>query len=264
MGSYTLKVIAATITGMAVWSYLPSGWVLGFITGILSVLGLFSFFIGANLIVLFSEYFRSAYRSEHFFPLIFDAIVTRNKAKKEGEIISGFTFGGGKIIPRDDEFPQSGSNEDSQPKELDDSFLDDEIVVPETNETPNNENLNKQFLEAAKEGNIDDMETLVLQGVNVNYANESGMTALMYASKYGKLEAAKFLAHHEVDVDYQDKRGMTAMMYASRNGHFDIVKILVSKDATVHLRNNRNESAVYLAKSSGHHAITEFLRNEYW
>ena len=67
-------------------------------------------------------------------------------------------------------------------------------------------------------------------GVNPNFQDEDGWTALNHASYNGHLDVVCILCvillENKADVNLQNKRGWTALTYASISEHLDIVKIL--------------------------------------
>ena len=91
---------------------------------------------------------------------------------------------------------------------------------------------NRRLLRYSKNGNLRRVNSLLRRGVNVNYQNYLGRTALMYASYEGRLDVVRELIKAGADVNLQTNDGMTALMYAGYRGHFEIVEALLEAGAT--------------------------------
>ena len=73
---------------------------------------------------------------------------------------------------------------------------------------------------------------LARQDVDVNKADETGVTALMMASQNGHIEVARLLlAHPDVEANKTTQNGATALIAASLKGHGAIVRLLVAHRA---------------------------------
>jgi ankyrin repeat protein len=110
----------------------------------------------------------------------------------------------------------------------------------------------ERFREAAKEGNLDDVQQLYnLHGSNIVKARDyNGWTALHFASWCGKLEVVKDLAEVAgADIHSRTSDGDTPLHVAPVFGQLELVKYLVEKaGANVHAANKRGETIL-------HHAI---------
>lgn len=68
--------------------------------------------------------------------------------------------------------------------------------------------------------------------------------SILFFSKYNMTDHVEtlFNGNYGVDIDYKDKYGNTALMYASKNGNPRLVKLLVNKGACTHSKNIYNKS----------------------
>ncbi len=64
-----------------------------------------------------------------------------------------------------------------------------------------------------------------------------------------------------VDVNYQNEDGDTALINASQYGHFKIVKFLVEQGANINIKNINDNTALDVAKENEHMKILEYLQN---
>ena len=68
-------------------------------------------------------------------------------------------------------------------------------------------------------------------------------------AKQGNLEKVKECIANGADVNAKKYYGKTALKYASENGHFEIIKYLIANGADVNANNNYGETALNLAKT---------------
>tara|TARA_R110000744_G_scaffold208098_1_gene326805 strand:+ start:376 stop:657 length:282 start_codon:yes stop_codon:yes gene_type:complete len=90
------------------------------------------------------------------------------------------------------------------------------------------------IFEAAIDGNLDQIEELIKNGVDVNDIDdrdEYKRTALHFASSYGELETVQYLVGNGADVNSRDYKGRTPLYTASYFGNLEIVEYLESKGA---------------------------------
>ena len=93
--------------------------------------------------------------------------------------------------------------------------------------------LNEQLIDSCKEGNIEEVESLIKKGAEVNAVDDYGFTALMHASRHGNTKIAKLLINKGADVNVDDIGGWTALMHASYEGNTKIAKLLIDNGADV-------------------------------
>jgi TonB family protein len=116
------------------------------------------------------------------------------------------------------------------------------------------------LMRAARDGETNDIETLLKHGVDVNAMDNSGWTALAYASARGDSKSVKLLLKAKADVNAKAEAGSTALMAAAQYGHVSIVKLLLSSGADVNAVSKDGRTAIGLALSSRHSEISEILK----
>lgn len=87
------------------------------------------------------------------------------------------------------------------------------------------------LIRAAMYGATDSIEFYIRQGVDPNYANRGGFTALFYAAHYGHIEILNLLLKAGARPDYANGRGITPLASAALNGHEEIVDFLLQAGA---------------------------------
>ena len=88
----------------------------------------------------------------------------------------------------------------------------------------------EEFVKAVKDGDYEQVEQL-MDGVDINAKDDSGVTALMYAIWNGHIEIAKLLLERGAEVNVQDSGGWSPLMYAAWKGYSDVAKLMLEKGA---------------------------------
>ena len=71
---------------------------------------------------------------------------------------------------------------------------------------------NKAFWDACANGDVTVVTAQIKKGVDVNYQNGEGRTALMRSAKRGYKDIVRILLDNGADVNLVDSRGKTALM----------------------------------------------------
>ncbi|MCP4749466.1 MAG: hypothetical protein GY866_01100 [Proteobacteria bacterium] len=112
---------------------------------------------------------------------------------------------------------------------------------------------------AAENGRLDSVEYLVSRGGSVHSKNSYFETPLHSAVSKGHLEIVAFLVSKGANVHTRNNHGNTPLILASQEGRAEIANYLISKGASVSSRNNYQESARYLALKGGHSHVVSVL-----
>lgn len=104
----------------------------------------------------------------------------------------------------------------------------------------------KELVEAAKAGDIDEVQKRLDAGDEVDFLDE-GKSALMWAAIQGHFEVANLLLEKGAQVDLVDSLGNTIMMRAAQAGHPKIVRLLIAQGAKKGHNNELAQSAISLA-----------------
>lgn len=89
----------------------------------------------------------------------------------------------------------------------------------------------RQLLEAARNGNGGDVQTLIKAGISVGVKDASGRTPLHLAAGAGHQATAQILLEHGAEVNAKDNEGHTPLDAALGNGHTGTAQFLQSKGA---------------------------------
>jgi len=85
---------------------------------------------------------------------------------------------------------------------------------------------NAALIEAAANGDANELRKLLSQGANANAVGEDGETCLHWGAIKGRADIIQELVSHGAALDVKDKSGKTAAQIAEKYGHSDIATIL--------------------------------------
>lgn len=85
--------------------------------------------------------------------------------------------------------------------------------------------------DAAKEGNLSQVNMLLNSGVNPEALDDYGLTPLMSAAAAGQTEVVKGLLNRGASINALHNNNDTALMKAAMNGHAAVVKELLNRGA---------------------------------
>ena len=163
-------------------------------------------------------------------------------------------------------------------------------------------NPGKSFVEAAYNGNIDDVMYLLERGIDINIYHK-GRTALFEAAINGKTEVLKLLIQKGADTNAKDQEGLatalymvamnnrggyektneiikllveggantdlvstysniTPLMWLASNGNIEGVKYIVEKGADINIRDEDGKIALDYAEKGKHSEIIEYLKEK--
>jgi TonB family protein len=137
------------------------------------------------------------------------------------------------------------------------------------------------LITAASQGRVDEVRTLLDQGIDVNARNEDGWTPLLFAALGGHAEVVALLLEWDADVNVSNKAGwtpliaaalsghteivglgdsaLTALIVAARYGYAEVVNALVDGGAEVNATTQNGVPALEAAASGGHPEVVTLL-----
>lgn len=106
----------------------------------------------------------------------------------------------------------------------------------------------KEFLEAARTGDKSVLKALINGGIDVNFKDDRGLTALMHARGDGHNEIIKMLIDAGANINAQDKNGLSVIMHAAITGQAKTVEFLLQNGADPNLPNNFGQTTLTTAQ----------------
>ena len=115
------------------------------------------------------------------------------------------------------------------------------------------------MLSAVEAGNTARLASILGYVRNINYANSLGQTALHKAARNGRLDVVELLLLQGASIEATDFCNSTPLSIAAGKGHTSIVEPLLSKGASIDAMNKYNNTPLHSAAYNGHTSTTELL-----
>ncbi len=107
--------------------------------------------------------------------------------------------------------------------------------------------------DAAKSGDLGQVQKLVVNGVDVNEKAIRDETPLIVAAIAGNGEIVNYLLQRGADINARNSSGLSSLHAAAYAGHTDIVALLVAKGADVNDASNRyGVTPLHVASEENH------------
>lgn len=114
--------------------------------------------------------------------------------------------------------------------------------------------------DAAKSGDLAEVQRLVVDGVDVNAKSVNDETPLIVATLQGQGEIANYLLQRGANIDARNSGGLSALHAAAYAGHSDIVTLLLAKGADVKdATNSYGVTPLHVAAEENRVAVVEVL-----
>lgn len=144
-----------------------------------------------------------------------------------------------------------------------------EVNQPEMNQSEPNKfevedhkNMGQQLIDAANQGDLDSILTLLNDGVNIDTTDAQGNTAVMAATKKNHVAIVKLLIEHGANINIQNDMQDNVFLYAGAEGLLEIVRLAIAADADPTLTNRYGGTALIPAADRGHvDVVKELLTN---
>ncbi len=116
------------------------------------------------------------------------------------------------------------------------------------------------MIDAVQNGNINDIETYLKEGGDVNQTDAVGCSVLWIGASLGNAEVVQTLIQYGAAVDQQDTITITSPLWvATSNANYDTVKALLEADADANLIDKDGWSPLLLAATNGECQICRLL-----
>jgi uncharacterized protein len=112
---------------------------------------------------------------------------------------------------------------------------------------------------ASYRGDLESAELLLRAGANVNAATDLGVTPLWLASETGAVAAVRQLLEAGANPNLALLAGETPLMVAARSGFEEICELLLDKGADVNRHGSRGQTALMWAVSQKHSDVVQIL-----
>ena len=124
-----------------------------------------------------------------------------------------------------------------------------------------NPELNAKLLIAAKNGQLQEVRSLISQATDVNVRDEYGWTPLLWAAMNGHTDIVRVLLVSGANPNTRNKYEWTPLMWAAGQGYTEIVRSLVSFGARINAQDRNGWTALMWAWDSNQPQIVAILKN---
>lgn len=116
-----------------------------------------------------------------------------------------------------------------------------------------------ELMNAAKDGNLQAVQSAAQRGADVSERSNKGKNALMFAVSEGHPDVAKWLIDQGADVNVADNYGTTALIVAATAGHHETVKLLLHHGANIQVRDESGGAPLVNSVYFGHTETVQLL-----
>jgi ankyrin repeat protein len=119
--------------------------------------------------------------------------------------------------------------------------------------------LDRALVEAAGDGDINDIEELLRAGANVNGIVPGDGSPLIAAAGDGHVEAVRFLLNRGADPNLAVSGDGNPLIAAAGDGHFEVVRLLLDRGADPNAPVPGDGNALIAAAGDGHVNVVALL-----
>lgn len=125
------------------------------------------------------------------------------------------------------------------------------------------EQMDRKLLEAAWQGNLEQVKWLIHQGANIYGEDHQGFQPLHRAALAGHLNILMLFAQIGADLSRVARNGGQALHCAAASGRTEVVGWLLEKRANIHAQDGIGAQPIHVAAFGGHQATVELLVNNH-
>ncbi|KAL6126782.1 hypothetical protein ACLB2K_074827 [Fragaria x ananassa] len=104
---------------------------------------------------------------------------------------------------------------------------------------------------AVRIGDLRDVELLFLEGADISYCDQYGLTALHAAAIKGHKEVVQMLVEVGLDLESRDGEGHAPLHLAVVGGNLETVEMLIQNGANVNAKSKSGATPLYMATAMG-------------
>ncbi|XP_046984093.1 serine/threonine-protein phosphatase 6 regulatory ankyrin repeat subunit B-like [Schistocerca americana] len=113
------------------------------------------------------------------------------------------------------------------------------------------EMLAEELIEAAEDGDEQEVRKLIAAGAPLNAKDDSGDSALHCAVLEGHVEVVRCLVYEGANVNIRNSIRQTPLHYASFRGHVEVIWVLLGASAHIDAQDHKEQTPLHVAVASG-------------
>ena len=117
----------------------------------------------------------------------------------------------------------------------------------------------RQLIQAVTENDLSTVRELLRQGVEVDFHDLRGRTALLHAVDGNRVEIARLLIDAGADVNAQDKIEDSPLLLAGASGRLEILKLILKANPDFNIFNRYGGTPLIPACERGHVEVVKLL-----
>lgn len=133
------------------------------------------------------------------------------------------------------------------------------LTIIATTVSSTSADMNNQLFEAAAQNDIEAVNKAINSGIDIDFRNQEGRTALMVATRANAIDAARLLIESGADVNATDSIKDSPFLYAGAEGRLEILKMTIEAGADLDSTNRYGGTALIPAAHHGHLETVRFL-----
>jgi DNA repair exonuclease SbcCD ATPase subunit len=107
--------------------------------------------------------------------------------------------------------------------------------------------MDAKLLDAARQGESEEIKLLLEEGAGVNVKNENGWTPLHWATRNGHADAARVLLDKGAHMNAKNNCGSTPLHLASHLGRVEVAYVLLDRGADLNTKNDSGKTPLDVA-----------------
>ena len=119
--------------------------------------------------------------------------------------------------------------------------------------------LDRQLLDAAENGDVDEIKSLLAQGASLECRDGNGYTPLLLASGEGHLDACRMLIDAGSSIEATTLQGASAVDVAASGGSVDVLGLLYELGASINSRDRQGDTPLMSAVGSHQEETARWL-----
>lgn len=119
--------------------------------------------------------------------------------------------------------------------------------------------LDDPMIEAIKDGDLDEVKSLVISGANPTVTSFEGMNGIAIAARNGDYAMLDYLIQIDVPVNTPDEIGNTPLHWITEDADYDMALYLLDNNANVNATNRNGMTVVMVATREGYVDLVELF-----